>query len=353
MNDSDKAALLLGSFEPFARMGFRELHDNRELGYEPYLSFVCQQLAKLKDPGARVVLNIPPRHLKTLFGSVFLPAWLLAANPAEKIIIISYSEQLAQHIAYLLRKVLQSSWYRRYFNTRLAEDRARVDDFATTAGGGVFAVSAQGSITGRGATIIIFDDPLNIDDAANLKQIEKVNERFDGLIMSRLDDRSTGRVLIVAHHLHPNDLSGHVLGGGGWLHVGLPFLAPNDRDYDLGGRIWHRKKGELLRPDAFRVVDINQLKEIVNPDFEALYQQFLGERSSVRIRGSDFGTFTFAPSEASVIISVDPGHRPGPDCSFTVMQAWCSVGSEFFLLDQWRALSVMVRQHAELCARES
>jgi hypothetical protein len=155
MNDRKKVALLLRSFESFARMAFRDLHDNRELGEEPYLTFVCQQLAKAKDSSARIVLNMPPRHLKTLLGSVFLPAWLLARNPAEKVIIVSYSDQLAQHISYLLRKILQSSWYRRYFDTRLADDRTRVTDFSTTAGGGVYAVSAEGSITGRGATIII------------------------------------------------------------------------------------------------------------------------------------------------------------------------------------------------------
>ena len=133
---------------------------------------------------------------------------------AEKILIVTYSEQLALHIAYLVRKILQSTWYMKYFPTRLADDRTRVADFATTAGGGVYAVSAQGSITGRGATVIIFDDPLNIDDAGNLDQIQKVNERFDTVIMSRLDNPKTGRVVIIGHRIHPNDLSAHVLEGG-------------------------------------------------------------------------------------------------------------------------------------------
>ncbi len=118
------------------------------------------------------MLNTAPRHLKTLLGAVFLAAWLLALDPTEKIIIVTYAEQLSSYIGYLVRKVMQASWYIRYFPlTRLAEDRTRVTDFATTAGGGVFAASVEGSITGRGATIIIFDDPLNIDDAVNLAQI--------------------------------------------------------------------------------------------------------------------------------------------------------------------------------------
>ena len=75
---------------------------------------------------------------------------------------------------------------------------------------------------------------------------------------------------------------------------------------------------------------------IINPDYEALYQQFLGEGHSIRIRRDQFGSFTYAPEDAPIVISVDPGHRGGPGHSFTVMQAWAPCGNEFFLLDQWR-----------------
>ncbi len=337
MSNSKGAALLLRSLESFVRMAFRQLHDGCELGDDPYIAYACQWLANASNAGARLVLNMPPRHLKTFLASVFLTAWLLAWNPTERIIIVTYSEQLALHIAYLVRKILQSRWYMTYFATRIAEDRRRVGDFATTAGGGVYAVSVAGSITGRGASIIIFDDPLNIADANNLDQLRKVNDRFDTVIMSRLDNPRTGRVVISAHRLHQQDLSGHVLETGEWDHIGLPFIAPKDQDYNLGGRVWHRKKGELLRPDAFTEADIERVKSIVDPDFEALYQQFLGETSSIRIRGSDFGSFTVPPHDAAVVISIDPGHRPGPEHSFTVMQAWCSDGNDFLLLDQWRA----------------
>jgi predicted phage terminase large subunit-like protein len=221
----------------------------------------------------------------------------------------------------------------------LADDRTRVGDFATTAGGGVFAVSVDGAITGRGASFIIFDDPVAIADSANSQKLEQVNERFDGEIMSRLNEPRAGRVLITQHRLHPNDLTGHVLETGGWDHIGLPFIAPKDQEYDLDGRLWYRKKGELLRPDAFTAADIDRIRAIINPDFEALYQQYMGESSSVRICRGSFGTFILAPPDAPVIISVDPGHRSGPGHSFTVMQALCWAGEEVFLLDQWRAQS--------------
>jgi phage terminase large subunit-like protein len=248
---------------------------------------------------------------------------------------VAYSQQLATEIAFLVRKILQARWFTRYFPTRL--DRTRVGDLATTAGGRLYADSVEGSITGRAASIIIFDDPLKISDAGNLKQIEKVNRLFDTEVMSRFDVPKTGRVVINAHRVHSEDLSGHVLQSGDWTHIALPLIAPSDQDYDLGdGKVWHRMTGELLRPAAFTEADVNRLKNsIVNPDFDVLYQQ-CRELDAIRIGANAFGSFIVSPSDAPALICVDPGHRPGPGHSFTVMQAWSWTGNEIFWLDQWR-----------------
>ena len=227
---------------------------------------------------------------------MFLPAWLLARDPTEKIMIISYSEQIASDSAYLVRKLLQWEFYQRHFATRLAADRTRVCDFLTVQGGGLYAVSISGSITGRGATIIIFDDPLAIADCANLEKFAMINQRFEGEVMSRLDNPITGRALITGHRLHPNDLSGHVLKSGRWDHIALPMIAPSEETYELGnGKSWHCKKDDLLRPGAFSESDIARMKAVINPDFEALYQQFAGESSAVNISRRCFRTFQSRP----------------------------------------------------------
>ncbi len=303
----------LRNFEFFVRMVFRHENDGKELGDEPYIGFICDRVQKVSEEGARLVINMPPRHLKTSIGTVSVSAWLLGLNPAEKIQIFTYSAQLADEIGYRIREVLRSTWFKRHFQTRLTSDRASVTDFATTAGGGVYAASASGSFIGRGATVIIFDDPLDMDDAGNLEKREKINQRFDSAIMSRLNDSKIGRVVINGHRLHEDDLSGHVLAMGGWDLIALSFEAPRDELFSFGGRSWHRK-----------------------PDYEALYQQFLGESHSLRISRDQFGSFAFAPKDAPILITVDPGHRGGPGHSFTVMQAWSPCGNEFLLLDQWR-----------------
>jgi hypothetical protein len=167
---------------------------------------------------------------------------------------------------------LHLPWFKTVFATRLAEDRAKVNDFATTQGGGVYAASAGGALTGRGGDMIIFDDPLNIDDANNLEQIERVNERFDSLIMSRLDNPKTGKVVIIAHRLHVEDLSGHVLKQSGWRHVCLPMIAPRKKSFKLEKYTWVRKRGCLLRPSAFGLKQLKAAQANAAPDFETLYQ---------------------------------------------------------------------------------
>jgi predicted phage terminase large subunit-like protein len=325
------------SLESVVRLVFRGENAGRELGNEPYITYSCKRLEKAKDNGARIVNNQPPRHMKSTAGTVGLSVWLLGLNPAEKILIVTYSAQLVADLGYRIREALRSNWFRLlYPQTRLTSDRTSVTDFATTAGGGVYLASVDGSFIGRGATAIIFDDPLDMDDAGNPEKRHKVNERFDTAILSRLNDPINGRVVINAHRLHESDLSGHVLSGGGWDHIVLPFEAPSDRVYKFAGREWHRKRSDLLRPDAFSSAEVARIKSIINPDYEALYQQLEGQSNSISISRDHFGSFTDVPKNAGILISVDPGHRSGPGHSFTVMQAWSRVGDDFLLLDQWR-----------------
>jgi hypothetical protein len=110
----------------------------------------------------KLVINLPPRHLKTFLGAICFSAWRLGRKPSLKIIIVTYSEAAAKEIAYQIQRILGARWYQSIFATRLAKGRSSVTDFGTKQGGSLVAVSADGSITGRGGDLIIYDDPLNI-----------------------------------------------------------------------------------------------------------------------------------------------------------------------------------------------
>ena len=282
--------------------------------------------------------TLPPRHLKTQLGSVCLAAWILAHKPNTKIMVVAYSEELAEQIARSIRSILQADWFKKIFDTRIAKGHAKAKNFATTAGGALYAASIDGSITGFGADVIIVDDPHNITDAGHPEQLERTIERFDTIIMSRLNNRKKGRVIVIAHRIHDMDLSAHLLAGGGWTHVVLPLIATRDQTYDTAYGPWHRRKGTLLQPDADDVDQIERLRgKLVNPSFDLLYQQDVDGQALPSITAEHFPSY--APDSLRNlphVISVDAGTDKGDTRSFSVIQVWAYDGGNCYLVDQYR-----------------
>jgi predicted phage terminase large subunit-like protein len=338
----DTRKLIQTEFRAFAMKAFATLNKGKRLGNDKYLKLLAERLARVAAGKAkRLVVSLPPRHFKTFMGSICLPAWILAHNPSAKIIILTYGQELADKIAYAVRAILQSDWFEQAFRTRLAKNRTKVMDFLTTDGGGVRSLSIEGGVTGLGADFIIIDDPVEIKDCDNAKRLERVNDLFDGEIQTRLDHPKKGCIVVIAHRISENDLPGHVLKKGGWQHLKLPLIAPRRRKHDLeSGEVWKRKKGELLRPDAFTKRTIRRLRDdSKRPGFETLQQQNPGGSDCLRIKAKYFPSFSPAElqmRELPVVLSIDPGQIGGPKNSFTVIQAWCPKDGVHVLLDQWR-----------------
>ncbi|MGB8901608.1 MAG: hypothetical protein WCC90_21235, partial [Methylocella sp.] len=156
--------------------------------------------------------------------------------------------------------------------------------------------------------------------------------------LSRLNNRKTGKVIVIAHRIHEDDLSGHLLRQANWHHVVLPMVAISDVAYDTRYGRWRRRRDELLRPDAFDSEDLADLKANThNPDFEMLYQQDADGRALPPITEDCFRIFAMPPGrETACVMSVDAGMTPGSRNSFSAIQIWCPVGSEHYLVDQWR-----------------
>jgi predicted phage terminase large subunit-like protein len=322
----------------FAMKAHAQLHAGQQLEPLPYVHFVTWHLERIGSGKCkRLIVALPPRHAKTFLCSICLSAWLLAHAPASKILLVSYGQELADKIAYDIREILRSDWFLRLFKTRIA--KGKLTDVVTTAGGGVRSVSVEGGVTGLGADFIIVDDPVQIKDSANVRQIERVNDLFDSEIRTRLNNPRKGAIVIVAHRLAEDDLPGHVQREGGWMAVRLPLIASRSRTYKpADGFEWLRKKGELLRPDAFTARDIERLRRMKHPDFETLQQQNPGARDRLRIKSEHIGDFETAevPSDTAVVLSIDPGQKGGSSNSYSVVQAWAPHNGRYLLLDQWR-----------------
>ena len=252
----------------FARKAFSEMN-GKSMPDDRYLELLAARLADVVTGNTkRLIVNLPPRHFKSWIGSVCLSAWILGHEPSAKILIVSYGQQLADKIARAIRKIMRSAWYKELFkSTKLAN--SKLEEFVTTAGGGVRSVSIEGGVTGHGADYIIIDDPTELKDCDNAKRLDRVVELFEGEILTRLDNPKDGRVVIIAHRVNEEDLSGHLLEQGGWKHLSLPLIATRRRKYKLpDGGVWVRKKGELLRPDAFSQSHIARLQAARRPGFE-------------------------------------------------------------------------------------
>lgn len=326
------------SFLPFAMKAYAQLHPGHQLQAHEYVAFVAHHLEEVADGTIkRLVLSMPPRHAKTLLGSICLSAWVLAHKPSSQLLLISYGQELADKIAYSIREILKSDWFRRVFDTRIA--KGKLTDVVTTAGGGVRSVSVEGGVTGLGADYIIIDDAVQIKDCNNVRQLQRINELFDSEIRTRLNNPKRGAIVIVAHRLAEDDLPGHALSQGGWKEVRLPLIAPRSRTYKTrNGLVWKRKKGELLRPDAFTSRDIERLRAAKQPDFETLQQQNPGGRDPLQIKAEHLGHFEKAdlPPGSPTVLSIDPGQKGGRAHSFSVLQAWAPHSGRYCLLDQWR-----------------
>ena len=197
----------------------------------------------------RQIINMPPRTLKSQLVSVFWPAFLLGHNPAAKIIVVSYAEQLAEQLSNDTRQLMQSSFYQEVFpRTRL--ERQTNLHLSTEESGSRYAATVGGSITGFGADWITVDDPHNASEAYSEASREKVKTFFRQSLLSRLNNPSDGKLLLVMQRLHDNDLSGHLLTRGGWRHLKLQARATEDAEIVIGPNLVHPvRAGDFLQPN--------------------------------------------------------------------------------------------------------
>lgn len=329
----------------FVHRAFRAIHDGQKLR-DDYVRYLCHELAKLSSgESRRVICNLPPRHLKT-FIACCLISWILGRNPSAKVMVVSYGEELAKMITRQIREILRMEWYKEVFPaTRLARDQTSVTNFATTKNGTVRAFSIEGGITGFGADYIIVDDPLEIQDAENLLQIDRVNALFESKVRTRLNDPETGCILIIAHRLNEDDLSGYLLKEKGWDHLVLPFMAERKMTFTFGDERWVRRKGDLLR-ESYRK-DLDRI--VAQSNYRALYQQDPGATSLPRITPEHFPFYQPSDIPSTLrVLSIDPGEQQRESNSYSVAQIWQLVEGRYYL-EELRRVRVRYDELRSIC----
>jgi predicted phage terminase large subunit-like protein len=228
----------------------------------------------IEGKNQRLIINLPPRQLKSFVASVVLPAFILGVDPTARIICISYSDELAKALSRDFKRLVESAWYRKVF-ANVKPTKSTENEFATDQGGSRFATSVGGTLTGRGGDFIIIDDPIKPEDALSDKTRQSTNEWFRSTLLSRLDDKQRSVLILVMQRLHVNDLTGFIEAGGGFHELSLSAIATQDEDIPLSlTESYLREEGEALHPERENVETLEAIRDQIGPlNFAAQYQQ--------------------------------------------------------------------------------
>lgn len=294
---SEFDAVLRQDFQSFAQKSFVELNPGASWEHNWHIDAICHHLEQIRTGKiTRLIINMPPRSLKSHIGSVAFPAYCLGRNPTLKFICASYSQELATKHASDFRRLLDSDWYQRVFG-RSGLFKNTENEVQTPEGGFRFATSVGGTLTGRGGDLIIIDDPLNAAEAYSKASRERVNAWFSTTLLSRLDNKKTGAIIVIMQRLHPEDLTGHLLEEEGWHLVCLPAMAPDDRQIAIApGRAYLWRKGEVLHEAREPLTVLEQIKRQLGADtFNAQYLQAPLPETGNLLKHSWLQTYEMAP----------------------------------------------------------
>jgi predicted phage terminase large subunit-like protein len=347
LSQADLMRLMRNDFASFIAASFDELNPGTTYLHNWHIDVIADRLTQFADGKlTRLVIMLPPRSLKSHCASVSLVAWLLGRDPTKRIICASYSQDLADFHARSCLKLMQSDLYRRLFpGTQLSASRRAVAEFFTTQEGMRLGTSVGGTLTGKGGDYVIIDDPLKPEDALSDTLRNNANEWYDGTVISRLNNKATGGVLIIMQRLHEDDLVGHVLQQKGWEVLRLPAIAEEDEEYrvdsPLGTSIFKRKAGEALHPERESITTLDQIRGTQGEyHFAAQYQQLPAPRGGGLLKTAWLQYYEPHERPESfdhIVQSWDTAAKATQLADYSVCTTWGVKGEKIYLLDVYRA----------------
>ena len=330
-------ALLRADLPSFIAKCFATLDPGQTYHENWHVHHIAHQLTRVSAGEVkRLMINIPPRHLKSICVTVAYTAWLMGHNPSRKIITVSYGSELAEELAGHFRMIVESAWFQQAFPAFRIKS-ARRGKIATTENGFRLAVGIGGSILGRGADLIVIDDPMKASAAYSEAERRKVHEFYDNTLSTRLNNKREGAVIMIMQRLHEDDLCGHVLEREDWEQTVIPAIATEATDIQLGprpGNVYRRKPGELIQPERDDEATLNQQCRILgSTSFEAQYQQNPVPPGGNAIRREWLRYYDVAPQLDLVMVSWDTASTIGAASDYSVGTVWGMKGADLYLLD--------------------
>jgi predicted phage terminase large subunit-like protein len=354
------SALLRTDLRYFVWKVFQTVLPNTAYLSNWHIDAIVHQLTRIHaGENQRLLINQPPRSLKSICVSISHVAWLLGHDPTRRVIVVSYSNDFAAELHRQFRMVIDASWYQALFpGMRPAKDTGT--ELVTTAGGSRYATSVGGTLTGRGADLIIIDDPLKAEDAMSEPARNRVIDWYGGTLVSRLNDKEKGPIVVVMQRLHEDDLAGHLIRQGGWHHLDLPAIAVEDIDIPVGhGKRITRRAGDVLHAKREDLQILGRIKaEIGSLMFSAQYQQRPVPLEGNLIKREWLRFYDRLPQQGPrerIVQSWDTATMTGQANDYSVCTTWRTIKKDYYLIDVFRVrlqYPDLRRKVANLAARQ-
>lgn len=271
----------------------------------------------------RLIINIPPRHSKSLLVNVIWPCWDWLHNSWRIFMLVSYRQGLSIRDQRKAKVLMQSDWYRSHFDPQIEQEPNTSARWGIVGGGERLISSVGGaSSTGEGADAILIDDPISADGARSPAKRKAVLDWWDDTIKSRFNDPKTGVFVVVMQRLHEEDLTGHILAHEtGWDHLCLPARYDPDHKFPIKSSIGFKdprtKEGELLNPRRFTEEELSNIAKPGTYSEAGQLQQQPAPRSGGFFARDWFEILPAAPKFRRLVRAWDLAATANKDAAYT------------------------------------
>src|SRR6476661_1937071 len=346
---AEKTKVLELSLKEFVEQAWGILEPVSTLVWSWHLDLICEYLTLVRNEKFKkvcgdlegIIFNVPPRTMKSLLITVFFPIWVWTTDPSRRFMFVSYSEKLSTQHSIFRRSIIESEWYQKEWSNiyTLSRDQNVKSHYENSSRGAMFSTGMQATATGMGGDVLIFDDPLNPEQAISQVEREAVNLRFDTTFRSRINDPATGVKIIIMQRLHELDLTGHVLAreSSRWKHVSLPAVAEKDEEpwrLSDGTHLPARKAGALLWSERLSQSFLDSQRVGMGSwAFNGQYQQRPAPLDGGIIKRQWVRFYRQLPEKFEFMVqSWDCTFSGGSDNDFVAGQVWGRCGGKYLML---------------------
>jgi predicted phage terminase large subunit-like protein len=304
-------------------------------GFElaPHLRVLIDKLEAVeRGEITRLMVFMPPRHGKSFVTSQRFPAWFLGKHPNRFVISASYGQELADDFGRAVRDLVADAQQKAIFpDCQLSGDSGSMHRFNTTSGGSYFAVGRGAAITGRGAHLLLIDDPLKDSQEARSDAVRReLQSWYSNVAYTRLQPQAA--IVIIQTRWHTDDLAGWLLREHfeeRWEVINMPALAEEDESF--------RKTGEALWPSRYSLDSLETIRRAVGgAAWQSLYQQRPVAAAGAIFKRDWWKSYTDPPHFNFVLQSWDTAFKTGTENDYSVGTTWGRAENGYYLLDLWR-----------------